>query len=119
MTVPLPFTTAKDVKARYPGQWRITNAGWGYFTAKVFGPYICMALSLAGQQTRWRMKELQVTMNDGELEKHYRTVSAGRALNLVEAVKHMEENRLPPLLSAYQYRMERQRVREEVIGNVG
>lgn len=112
----LPFTTASQVKARYPGQWTITNAPWGCFTSKVYGPYICMALSLKGQQTRWRMKELKVSMDDGDLIKNYRTVSAGRALNIMEAIKHMEENRLPSLLSAYQYRMQ---LREQVVENVG
>lgn len=120
MSIFIPFISAKDVKARYPGQWRVTNGDWGYFATKVFGPYICQALSLRGQQTRWRMKEVSVKIDkDDEFVKVYKTVSAGRALNNMEAIRHMEENRLPALLSAYQYRIDRQKVREQVIENVG
>lgn len=110
------FKSAADVRARYPGMWNVSTGKWGQVIKKTFGPYIATCLLLYGQQVRYRVKELQVDMDDkGEFTKSFIIRGAGRASSNQAARNHIEEVILPRLLAF----TERRELAREVEKSVG
>lgn len=105
MTNVIPFKSAAEVRAKYPGSWNITVGKWGQVSKKSFGPFIATIFHMYGQQIRWRVKELKVTLdNNDEFNKEFTTRGAGRCASLLAARTHIEEGVLPRLLSFYERR---------------
>lgn len=95
----IPFNSAEDVRKKYPGAWNCTTGKWGQVIKKTYGPYIATVLFLYGQQVRWRVKELKVSMStDQEFVKSYRVVGAGRGATIQAVRNHIESVVLPRLL---------------------
>jgi hypothetical protein len=105
MATIISFKSAADVRARYPNSWNVTSGKWGQVCKKSFGPFIATIFFMYGQQIRWRVKELEVEMdNSGEFTKTFHTRGAGRAATVQAARNSIEDMVLPRLLCFYERR---------------